>query len=115
MKYIKTFENKNDERFSAFEEIALKNIGCEKSTGGYNFNYKSESTGDEIVIIKLSEKFKFSDHYRTDPKDFYYKVIITKTDKRKRIIKDFANFNKLIEFINLYIPEIDKDLKKYNL
>jgi len=117
MKYIKTFEIKDSEYFSPYEEIVLKGIGCEKSIGCYYFNYKSESTGDEITIMKLSEMFRFNDPYKSDIRDILYKVIIKKQNRKKRIIKNFPKFefSNMIEFVKLYIPEMDKDIKKYNI
>jgi len=117
MKYIKTFEIKDNEYFSPYEEISLKNIGCKKSIGCYYFNYNSESTGDEITIMKISEMFRFNDPYKSDIRDILYKVIIKKQNKKKRIIKDFPkfSFSTMIEFVKLYIPEEDKYLKKYNI
>lgn len=92
------------------------------------FHYKPLLEEDDIKDIRVSRYVKSEStskhdltwmHSHTLPES--YEIQITKKDGSK-IKKEFNNieqnyilFNEFIDFIKSYIPDIDNDIKKYNI
>ena len=75
---------------------------------GYYFTPSFINTIKEIQVEKYFDFLSESEQ-----ETIFYRAWITK--KKKPIKKDFDSFKEMIEFVEKYIPEVEKDTKKYNL
>ena len=113
MKYIKKFESANDNlRWDSDEIKKLKSIGFIFSNIHSSCNYDSKSENLFIEIEKpqlVSFTFKFGDL------NWKYVVSIYKNGKLKNKKFSKNSFDEMLDFVSNIIPDVDKQLNKYNL
>jgi len=128
MKYIKKFEgffNRERKNYGQFrwydgpvgplsggnEVEKLKSVGCfQEITDVPAPFYYVPTFSDALKLITIQRLLK--DSYPDE--HCFYRITIDLINK-KPIIKYFDTFEEMFEALNLYIPELDKNIKKYNL
>ena len=91
----------------------LENIGFHKNYSGYpnqieTYIYDTKSTD---TIIKIDKR----ERQLPGPEGFISIYRIEINNKKSKKVKYIKNIYDVIDYVNKYIPEIDQDVKKYNL
>lgn len=126
MKQLKTYENffsdifKNRRRqsdgkyfWTGPEQIELEAIGFindspASSIGSFYYIPILSDNVEKIIIEKNTEILNYQE-------DFFYDVILNLKNTKNQTIKDFDNFEDVIQYVKQFIPEIDTNIKKYNI
>lgn len=128
MKYIKIFENffnrerKNYGQFRWYDDPVgplsegnevekLKSVGCFqkiKDIPAPFYYVPTFSDTIKLIIMQRLLKNSYPDEH------CFYKITI-ELKNQKSIIKYFDTFEKMFKSLKTYIPEVDKNTKKYNL
>lgn len=113
MKYIKKFESQYDNvSWDQYEidELEKNNFKFKHYYESLKYESKSEDLYIDIEKCRLvSFTFKFGDL------NWKYVVTVIKNGKIKNKKFGKNKFNKALEFILSIIPEVDKEINKYNL
>lgn len=128
MKNIKTFDNFFSNLFSRKsngvyfwdnnDQTILEELGFINSSPGSSIGlyYYLPNFSEIIKKIEIKKNAEMPIAGQDQPnEDYFYSVTIHLIKKDKKILKDFDTINEVVKFVKQYIPEIDSDIKKYNL